>query len=295
MVKKRCLFCDEIVPIESIGEYDRYIGCDCSPDGVYSLLRDSYEDIRALPYHKKHQLFPIMSGYIRELTDCGETVALSIDDLETVANSPRIPLTIEEKGSRLLQYLYRHSDGPGEPVVIQPLSHRFNLTYSPNLQELVYIIEKLREEQSIVRESVTFKLTDKGWSEAAARAGGRKLKACSVLLPDYADGTVWTEIVLPRIEQCGYFPQLCNPAALQSREQDMIEAIADSKLVIADVTIPSPEVYFAAGLALGLHIPVIWTVESNAAGLSALPSPSIRPIAWDTAEGLASLLQQRLA
>lgn len=294
MQKKLCVFCNEIVPIESKGEHDRYVGCHCSPDGFYSLMRDSYDPIRAFPHHTKRQLFPIISAYIRELTDCDERVTLSIEDLETIRNSPRIPVTIEEKGSRLLQYLYRHSEEPGDPVVINPLSQRFNLTYSPNLQELVYIIEKLREEQLIVRESVTFRLTEQGWSEAAARAGGRKLKSCFVLLSDDVDLCAeWSERLLPKLEQCGYQARLFNHSGTDNT--DSMQQISESKLIIADLTNHSPDVYFAAGYALGLNIPVIWTVNRTYADKLFVQTQQIRPIVWDTAEELAAVLQQRFS
>lgn len=295
MQKKLCVFCNEIVPIAANGDHDRYIGCHCSPVGFYSLSRDSYDPIRTFPHQTKRQLFPIISAYIREQTDCGEGVTLSIEDLETIRNSPGIPVTIEEKGVRLLQYLYRHSEGPGDPVVIQPLSQSYNLTYSPNLQELVYIIEKLREEQFIVRESVTFKLTEQGWREAAARAGGRKLKPSFVLLSDDDDLCAeWTERVLPKLEQCGYLPRLFTRPGSDNFDNSMQE-IAESKLIIADLTNHSPKVYFAAGYALGMNIPVIWTVNRRNENKLFVRSHRVRPIVWDNAEELAAILQQRLS
>ncbi|WP_055108209.1 hypothetical protein [Paenibacillus ihumii] len=294
-MKKHCLFCDEIVPTQAEGEYDRFIGCSCSPDGFYSLQRDSYEAILSLPHQKKRTMLHIVSAYIRELTDCKDKVALSASDLESIINSPKIPVTIDDKGKRLLQYLYRHSEGPGESVVIHPLSSSYNLTYSPNLQELVYIIDKLRSEQLLIREGMSFQLTEKGWSEAAASAEGKKLKPCAVLVPDAKDlRTDWLQMLLPKIEQYGYLPRVLAPAATENAEVYSLELIADSKLVIADLTGQSPGMYFAAGYALGLDIPVIWIVNSSDAEMLSVKFKEIRPIVWDTAEELAAFLQQRL-
>lgn len=296
MNKKHCLFCDEIVPIKSKGDYDIYIGCSCSPDGAYSLLRDSYEMILSLPHQKKRDMFHLVSGYIREQTDCEEKVTLQANDLEAIVNSPNIPVTIEDKGNRLLQFLYRHSQGPGEPVVIHPLSSSYNLTYSPNLQELVYIVDKLRSEHLLIREGMTFQLTEKGWSEAAASAGGKKLVPCSVLISDEEDlCAAWLQMLLPKMEQYGYQPRLLTKAKTQNSEKYSLELIADSKLVIADLTAQSPEVYFAAGYALGLNIPVIWIMKSSDAGKLPVRIEEIRPIVWNTAEELAAILQQRLS
>lgn len=295
-MKRHCLFCDEIVPIKPEGDYDRYIGCSCSPGGFYSLLRDSYEPIHALPHQKKRDMLHIVSAYIRELTDCNEKVILSANDLESIVNSSKIPVTIEDKGNRLLQYLYRHSQSPGEAVVIHPLSSSYNLTYSPNLQELVYIIDKLRSEQLLNREGMAFQLTEKGWREAEAIAGGKKIMPCSVLISDKEDmRTTWLQMLLPKIEQYGYLPRLLTPTKTQYSEQYSLELIADSKLIIADLTGHPPEAYFTAGYALGLNIPVIWTVNSTDADRLPVRIKEIRPMIWNTAEELAVILQQRLS
>ncbi|WP_040948943.1 hypothetical protein [Gorillibacterium massiliense] len=296
MLKKHCLFCDEIVSIKPNGDYDQYLGCSCSPDGFYNLQRDSYERINAFPYQKKRDLFHIVSAYIRELTDRGEKVVLSVNDLDSIAKSPNIPITIEDKGNRLLQYLYRHTEGPGEPVVIPKLNANYNLTYSPNLQELVYIIDKLINERLLIREGMTYMLTEKGWSQAAAAAGGKRAKPCLVLIGDEEDWRLeWTESLLPKIEQHGYLPSLFTHGKPHNRVKYSLEQIAESKLMIADLTGQSQGVYFAAGYAIGLNIPVIWTVNSRDAENLHVKMEGIALIVWDTAEELARILQTRLS
>ncbi|RUT35597.1 MarR family transcriptional regulator [Paenibacillus zeisoli] len=295
MARKLCLFCDEIVPIEAHGDSDRFIGCHCSPDGYYSLKRSSYTPIQNLSHILKRQMFPVISAYIREKTDLDQKVSLTLEDMDSIMNSAEIPVTIEDKGTRFLLYLYRHSDGAGHPVTIRPLSKCYNLTYSPNLQELVYIIDKLRGEELIEREGGTFKLTDKGWSEAAARSGGRKLKSCYVLLPDHElMRTAWAEKILPRLEQCGYSPILLHEAWTMNRDMTPGELVSDSKLVIADITSHSPAVYFAAGIAEGLNIQVIWTVKQSEEAPLAVPSQHIRPMVYELEDELAAMLQQKL-
>jgi len=295
MIKKHCLFCNEIITIIPEGDYDKYVGCSCSPDGFYSLLRDSYACINSYPYQKKRDLFHLVSAYIRELTDCDEKVTLSVGDLEAIENSPNIPVTIEDKGTRLLQYLYRHSGGPEDPVVIHPLASSYNITYSPNLQELVYIIDTLVTKQLLIREGKTFKLTETGWREAVESAGGKKLKPCLALISDDEKlRTEWQGKLFPKMEQFGYMPRLLPDAKTGKRDRNLLELVSKSKLIIADLTNQSPEVYFAAGYALGLNIPVIWTVNSSDADNLSVQIKDIRPIVWDRAEELAVILQQRL-
>ncbi|WP_307203142.1 hypothetical protein [Paenibacillus harenae] len=282
--------------VEMDSSYDKYNDCYCAPNGYYSLHRDSYELIHALSNPVKMQLYTSLSGYIREMTDCGESVSLSFEDLENIRNSSSIPVSVEEKGARLLQYLYRHSERVGDAVTIHPLNHNFNLTYSPTMQELVYIIEKLREEQLIDREGMTFKLTEKGWSEAAARAAGRKMKPCFVLIaasPDeFAD---WLDNLMPKLEQCGYLARLINYSGHRREDHPTPQQIAESKLVIAELNADAPELFFDAGYANGKKINVVWTMNhKRVASNQVVQHSQIRPIMWETTDELGAMLQQRL-
>lgn len=296
MEMKRCLFCDKVVPVQPQGEYDRFIGCCCAPESSYRLLRDSYNDYFTLDFQMRRHMFPIISAYIRDLTENEETVSLSIDDLETIRHSPRIPVSFEDKASLLLRYFHKRASGPDVPVIIPRLSDHYNLTYSPNLQELVYVIEKLREDQLIDRTGSAFRLTDKGWKEAVARAGGRKLKPCTVLLPADAElRDEWSAKVLPALERCGYAPRLIERTAVDKlHDPAFVDAVSECKLLVADVSAASPEAYFASGLALGKDIPVVWAVKRSAADDQPLRLQRIRPFLWDDAEELADMLQQRL-
>ncbi|MNJ49519.1 hypothetical protein D3C77_447560 [compost metagenome] len=181
-------------------------------------------------------------------------------------------------------------------MVIHPLSSSYNLTYSPNLQELVYIMDKLRSEALLNREGTAFQLTEKGWREAEASAGGKKILPCSVLISDEEDMRMnWLQILMPKMEQYGYLPRLLTPKETENSEPYSLELIGESKLVIADLTGQSPEVYFAAGYALGLNIPVIWIIKGSESNRLPVKSKELRPIVWDTIEDLAVMLEQRLS
>lgn len=295
MEKKRCLFCSEFVPVEQKGEHVHFLGCHCAPNSFYGLKSDHYLTIHSLPYTVKNKRFSLISGYIREKTDCGEKVLLGMEEVEAIEDVATIPVTIEDKENRLLQFIYRNAEGPEDSILIQPLSNHFNLTYSPNLQELVYIIEKLKEAQLLIREGLSFKLTDKGWNTAAASAGGRKLKSCCVLLPEDEDTrSTWLVDIFPKIEQCGFLPRLLQQTEPEQMGTQSLLEYSESKLMIADITEHSPEVYFAAGYGLGKNIPVIWTMRSSDHAELSVRSHPIRPLMWENTADLASMLQQRL-
>lgn len=291
MQKKNCLFCNELVPIEAIGGYDRFFNCFCSPGGYYHLLRDSHSTIQSFSYPRKRELFPIVSAYIREQTDCNERVFLTLEDMDKIPNDASIPASLEDKEARLLQFLHRNTEAPYEAVVLHPLLQHHNLTYSPNLQEFIYIIERLRNQQHIIREGGTLKLTEQGWRTAAARAGGPKNKPCLLFLSsDEQHAQQWSDTVMFKAEQLGYKPLLAHELSEENSNMSIPELILESKLIIADVTQPLPDLYFAAGYAFASNIPVLLTMKhSRGEPISALPLP-LQPVLWDTAEELSEAL-----
>ncbi|MEF3306364.1 hypothetical protein [Paenibacillus sp. GYB003] len=295
MDTKRCVFCDKIVPVKANDETYNFLGCNCAPGESYKLRKDSYELYASLPHHTKHQMFPIISAYIRESVDCEESVTLAFEDLEAIRHSPRVPVTIEAKADKLLAYFHRHAAGPNETVVIRQLADHYNLTYSPNLQELVHIIEKLRDERLLERTGSAFRLTEAGWREADARAGGKRLKPCAVIVTEPEEVRAeWTMNVFPKLQQCGYFPRMIEYSPFNKIGDGAMRTIAESKLLIADLSGANANIYFAAGYALGLDVPVLCAVKRDDAEHLPVGSNQLRPIVWERTEELADKLQQRL-
>lgn len=297
--KKACLFCGQIAAVAAEDGLYRFSGCRCAPAGFYQIEADCYDEIRAMPFGEKIRTLPLLSGYIRETLELGEAVTVTSGELQSILLSPRIPATLAEKGRKLLGYLRRHAGGPGEPVTMPPLATSFNVTYSPNQQELVFLMEKLREEKLLEREGTVVRLTASGWREAAVPGGG-DLPPCFVWLPDdeRARGE-WEEKLLPKLRQCGYAP------ALPARREDGSPAGAASslttidtcKLLVVDVTGRHPGAYLAGGYAMGRNIPVIWTAAAGGEPVRHADAgwEEIRPIGWTDTDQLALLLEQRLA
>lgn len=293
-MKKHCLFCNELATAEMSGDYDTFGGCMCAPEGFYELRQGAYAAIQAFTYAKKRSLLPVVSAYIRERSEEGEHIALTLEQVEAIAASPDVPMTQEEKEKRLLRFLYRRTEAPLEPVQLHPMSRHYNLAYSANLQEFVFIIEQLRERGQIIREGAVLKLTEQGWSEAASIAGGGKKKRCAFMAGDDSYGMELFNRVLPGLEQCGYQTQLLLPSALSHSGGDELAGLSESKFVISDLTGAGPESYYMAGYAACKGIPIIWTVHRDQADHLIPYNKWIRPITWDTPEELVTLLQQRI-
>lgn len=296
MESKRCIFCDELVQVKKKGGCEWYFGCICAPGGAYGLREDSVEQFRQLSYTEKRSTFPLLSAYIREQNDNEEEVILDFEERNSILQSPQIPVTSEDKGIRLLRYLHRHTSGPNQQLVINHFAQSYNLTYSPNLQEFVYITEKLKEEGFIERIGTTLKLTEKGWLEAAAHATGKVLKQCLVVLSGSDDEVrEWMDSVFPRLIQLGFAPKLYEEDRSAKLEMKPVESVLQRvsrvKLLIADVTEASADLWLRIGYALGCEVPVVMTCKAS----NEEPLPvGIRPIHYADTNELTELLQKQL-
>jgi len=69
----------------------------------------------------------------------------------------------------------------------------------------------------------------------------------------------------PGIERAGYAPVRIDRTEHNNRiDDEIIAAIRRSRFVVADLSMHRGGIYFEAGYALGLGLPVVWTVEQQA-------------------------------
>lgn len=297
---KRCLFCEKPVNVRNPGSSINYLfrNCFCSPDGQYEISAEDYDLLNSWPHADKRSSFHLISGYIRELTDQGEPVHITQDLALSIQHSSLIPLNIEEKKAKCLLYLKRHAAEPHEPVQLTQLSEAYHLTYSPNLQEFIYILEEMKGEKLIERIGSALSLTSKGWETALKLAIPKGDKTCFIAIHDESSGLreCFQQVIIPQMGAQGIDAIL--PDTESHEAQDIRKQIAESDVMIADFTLPHRHVYFEAGYAEGKGVPVIYTlhVESEAKADALLPDEALRSetIFWDTPEELAELLRTRL-
>ncbi|GIP34300.1 hypothetical protein [Paenibacillus sp. J2TS4] len=289
---KRCLFCESNIAGLRLEGRKSYLfrNCYCTNNGEYEILEEVYERLHARPHSQKRVQYPYISGYIREKTDKREKIMLDSDNLSPILESSDIPKTLEEKMNKCLLFLYRHSSRPEDSVVLNSIHYSYNITYSPNLQEFIYILEELKTKKLITRIGAALQLTAKGWEHAASLSDKKPNKTCFIAVP--ADSSLFEpfrDVVVPHMDDNGFAAVIQQPAADSSPEAaNPLEQIRQSDVVIADLTRSHPDVYFNAGFALGLGIPVIYTCGQEDTA-SSIASPG-EPLVWKTVEELADKL-----
>jgi len=70
----------------------------------------------------------------------------------------------------------------------------------------------------------------------------------------------------------------------------IVTEIKNSRFLVADVTLQRPGVYFEAGYALGLGLPVFWCVRSDDLKNVHFDTRQYNHIVWETEQQLADQL-----
>ncbi len=179
--------------------------------------------------------------------------------------------SVSEKQLLLLKAIERRSKFPGSSVEILATTDHV-LNFSITEQELQYHVDSLvdrkllknkGESRTSLRKLI---ITPAGWnflSETKNRAAQSSRCFVAMSFSPTLD-EVWAEAIQPAIESSGFEPHRIDQTPHNERIDVKIMAdIKESTFVVADVTEQKAGVYFEAGYAMGIGIPVIWSVRQD--------------------------------
>lgn len=240
----------------------------CKYCGEFSITPSALAVLELTPL-KQDQLANAR-GWMRE----NQNVLLYSEDLEALRNlqSP----TIAERANKLLAAFNKETDFIGEYVEVSHVEEKsakwVAYSWSKNVAEMRYLF-------------LTYMVSTKGWMINSAHGtslllhiapqGYDHLEGMRLRGADRVSGfcamwfspevkPLWTGAIKPAINAAGYNAIRIDGVEHNNKIDDEILAnIRASRFVVADFTGERGGVYFEAGFALGLGIPVIWTVRAD--------------------------------
>ena len=144
-------------------------------------------------------------------------------------------------------------------------------------------------------------LTTEGWRRATEIEAdlGRSSQAFVAMWFSAETSTAYTEGIAPALRATGYDPFRVDEPEHNGKIDDLIVAeVRRSGLLVADFTGHRGGVYFEAGLAMGLGIPVVWTCRadyiSGEKGEPHFDTRQYNHIVWETPADLRTRLENRV-
>jgi nucleoside 2-deoxyribosyltransferase len=264
------------------------ISVKCSRCGIFRITREAKDDFD--PRHSQK-----ISGWIYDQNSDEIEPILDSQTLKRIASHP--PLGLLEKADRLLLHAVETCEDFISPVnFLSPQC--ISAIHGKDMKEVLYVVGLLREKGRIrYRSADKAHITPEGFihaeevqnKKADSDQGFVALWVCDELKDAYDSG------FQTAILQAGYRPIVVDRAEHVKKIDDVIIAqIRRSRFLVADFTGHRGEVYFEAGYALGLNLPVIWTCRKDEIHELYFDIRQHNCIDWENTEELARRLQSRI-
>lgn len=241
----------------------------------------------------------ILSGTIRNLYEKGVTInLLHGEDFKKILDSVKIPQGLFEKVDLLVKYLNRKTEHLGAGVKIKE-NLDYPVLYAEDYSEFRYIMDKAVElgyiEFDVVTQGYRLALTGLIRLQELLQKEVKSNQAFVAMWFDKALDTAWEKGFQPALTETGYIPLRIDMKEHNEKICDIIIAeIQDSGLLIADFTGQRGGVYFEAGFAKGLGIPVIWTCRKDDEDNLHFDTRQYNHIIWEKPEDLKKQLINRI-
>ena len=262
MSNPNCIFCGS--PSECFkGRWD------CPNCGRYLLDHESSEDLPAERKFIENRY--LLSGYIREMNDYNEVPAISYSNYRALLSHSIIPTRLLQKIEKLIQFTYRQTNSLYQMI---PIPRNPSIAYCHDGNELIDVISAagdmglLMPNDKAMRAMgpINRQLTIKGLEKAEELRRHNPITKQGFVAMWFDDDMMKTfeQHIAQAIEETGYQPFIIPMKEHNDDITDHIIAeIRRSKFVIADFTGHRGGVYFEAGFAYGLGLPVIWSCRED--------------------------------
>jgi len=241
----------------------------------------------------------ILSALTRENTELGnKPIEINRDNTEKLLNSKDIPSPLE-KMDKILLYIYKSTSAPGKWKEITSKVD-YPVAYATDESEMKFYLDNLLQRNLIELASPqmpdVFRLTIQGWERIdELRRKSPEGNQCFVAMwfkDDFFDEVY--PAIKNAIEKSGYNPK-CLKIKIHNNKicDEIIAELRKSSLCVADITEHRAAVYFEAGFAFGLNIPVIYTCKDGTT-LDNIDTNQYPHITWKNTQDLETQLTEKI-
>lgn len=269
--------------------------------------------VQSLPSPEKAKL----SAWVYEQNRLGGKAAISEFILNEIRSSqqPTVPGRI----NRLLLFLHNQSVFIGQSINLEAPIRLYENSLHPNSDqterhelaqaassclhagELHYLIDALEVEKLVERGSAGLQITPRGYAriDNLTTEQVEFHQAFVAMWFNPATDEPYTLGIAPAVIETGYKPLRIDKKEHNNKiDDEIIAEIRRSRFLIADFTSerdkPRGGVYFEAGFAKGLNIPVIWTCRSDLIDQVHFDTRQFAHITWNDPADLQQQLRNRI-
>lgn len=244
----------------------------------------------------------ILSGVVRNRFARGERLLISDANLSILFEEAMLPVDPVEAIDLLLIYLSTKTKWPGEAIQLNARED-YPILYSKNDNEFLYYartaqsLDLIETQPKVIGPEFFCWLSIGGWRRIRDLKQAR-VRSDQAFVAMWFDGSLeeaWKYGFKEALSVAGYIPIRIDLTEHNEKICDRIIAeIRKSGLLIADFTGQRGGVYFEAGFAMGLGIPVIWTCRQDDSENLHFDTRQYNHILWSEPEDLRKKLVNRI-
>ncbi len=279
----------------------------CRRCGTFQVTGSAYAMLEGI---SERQIIAL-SGFSRDHLLNGTAAIINSD---TVRNCSSWPMpTLRDRAMRMLRWaieileyksLSSNSFDPDDDCLIgasYSYESGWSFRIASVLEELGYALspDPLRVDGPMLARMLRngWRITAKGFlaAEEEERTSQKSLTGFGAMWFAEEMTKHWNEAISPAISDAGYDPiRVDQVEHLGKIDDEIINQIRSSRFVVADFTGHRSGVYFEAGYALGLGIPVIWTCRKDDLDKLHFDIRQYNCIDWASDEDLRKRLAHRI-
>lgn len=263
----------------------------CPRCGEFSLTGSAEAELRNVPLKTPSAV----SGWIRYQNSLVTTPNINSQELERVRTF--IKPTFRERAEQYLATIV--AKNPKLNARFAPTTEELvGASYSEDDGEVAVIFEFLKEKQFIKESPGGQPRVSAEGRIAAEELRHRRTASSQAFVALWFDKEMeeaQKKGLVPAIESAGYEAMIIsNKEHANKIDDEIIAEIRNSKFLVADFTGQRGGVYFEAGFAMGLGLPVIWTCRHDHLSKLHFDIRQYNCIDWQDASDLAIRLQRRI-
>jgi nucleoside 2-deoxyribosyltransferase len=296
-----CKLNDDQIVSENAGDFGRFHRINCPRCKGFTITNIAQSTLPGL------DIGPKLSAWIRNRNEqYAEVPQITTDTIKDLqAGFP--DYGPREKQIILLQNIVRNTEYPGKPVKIVP-KYDIPLAWASSQEEFMYYIISLIDRNllrnigrgekvhwnlynELIYDSSGFSvaITPDGWNYLEQHERHIEERTQAFVAMSFSEDLkpIWEGPIYNAITKAGYKPYRVDAEPHIDRiDFKIISEIKNSRFLIADVTEHKLGVYFEAGYALGLGLPVIWSVRKDYLHKVHFDTRQYNHIVWEESEDL---------
>jgi nucleoside 2-deoxyribosyltransferase/DNA-directed RNA polymerase subunit RPC12/RpoP len=294
MTSQKCKICNSEVTVFGLQNNVDAWGIRCPLCGDYKITGSAFMSdfpIEVSDYDKA-----LFSGYLRNFSNRDNLIMINSDMLKKTREltEPYKSLSMDERIDLIISFLAKNTEQLGNPVVLHNTYPIFYLRNADELTNIINWIEKMNLGKSYEE---GFILEVEGWRryDRIKEININSKKAFIAMSFSDSLDPIYSEAIEPACSDCGFKAIRVDLVEHNEKICDKIIAeIRTCRFIIIDFTMQKQNVYFEAGYAQGIGLPVIWACKKGEEDKLHFDTRQYNHIIWGDARDLKEKLVNRI-